>query len=89
MEDQVSRHQLAKSLTHLISYSFTTSGCSSLDGFFYEQGPFELIESSASYAVHGVALKNRDFRWNRIANMLFIEQPVGVGFSYGDRYNAR
>lgn len=59
-------------------------GCSSLDGFFYEQGPFELIESTESYAVHGVALKTREYRWNRIANMVFIEQPVGVGFSYGD-----
>lgn len=55
-------------------------GCSSLDGFFYEQGPFELSTS-------GDKLKLRDHRWNRIANMLFIEAPVGVGFSYSDVLN--
>ena len=60
-------------------------GCSSLDGFFYEHGPFELEESSGqSYAVNGIVLGLREYRWSRIANVLYIEQPVGVGFSYGD-----
>jgi serine carboxypeptidase-like clade 1 len=49
-------------------------GCSSLDGFFYELGPFELKA--------GGGLKLRPYRWNRFANMLFLEAPVGVGFSY-------
>lgn len=52
-------------------------GCSSLDGFFYEQGPFELSSDGANLTL-------REYRWNRIANMLFIEAPVGVGFSYSD-----
>jgi carboxypeptidase C (cathepsin A) len=49
-------------------------GCSSLDGFFYELGPFEFTDDG------GLSL--RPYRWNRFANMLFLEAPVGVGFSY-------
>jgi hypothetical protein len=51
-------------------------GCSSLDGFFYEHGPFQFDENGK--------LIGREYRWNRIANMLYIEAPVGVGFSYHD-----
>ena len=53
-------------------------GCSSLDGFFYEHGPFEINPSNYSQ------LQERDYRWNKIANVLYIEAPVGVGFSYSD-----
>eukprot|EP00602_Paraphysomonas_sp_CaronLab_P004870 CAMPEP_0185024084 /NCGR_PEP_ID=MMETSP1103-20130426/6997_1 /TAXON_ID=36769 /ORGANISM="Paraphysomonas bandaiensis, Strain Caron Lab Isolate" /LENGTH=485 /DNA_ID=CAMNT_0027556943 /DNA_START=59 /DNA_END=1516 /DNA_ORIENTATION=- len=52
-------------------------GCSSLDGFFYEHGPFEI---NSDYTT----LSEREYRWNSIANVLYIEAPVGVGFSYSD-----
>jgi hypothetical protein len=55
-------------------------GCSSLDGFVYEQGPF-------SFSHDGKTLALRPYRWNLIANMVFIESPVGVGFSYSDDNN--
>lgn len=55
-------------------------GCSSLGGFFYEQGPFEI-------STDGKILNYRKYRWNRVANMLFLEAPVGVGFSYNDLSN--
>lgn len=29
-------------------------------------------------------LSENPFRWNRIASMLFIEAPCGVGFSYAE-----
>lgn len=51
-------------------------GCSSLDGFIYEQGPFEVVAPDYK------TLKQRDYRWNRVANVIFLESPVGVGFSY-------
>lgn len=60
-------------------------GCSSLDGFFYEHGPFELISSDKAWAVNGYALQLRPYRWNRIAHMVYVEAPVGVGFSYHDK----
>lgn len=53
-------------------------GCSSLDGFFYEHGPFSINPSNYSQ------LQEREYRWNKIANTLYIEAPVGVGFSYSD-----
>jgi len=53
-------------------------GCSSLDGFFYEHGPFEINPSNYS------ELELREYRWSSIANVLYIEAPVGVGFSYAD-----
>lgn len=53
-------------------------GCSSLDGFFYEMGPF--VVSPTNYS----QLTLREHRWNRIANMVYLESPVGVGFSYSD-----
>lgn len=51
-------------------------GCSGLIGFLTEQGPFR-PDSQGN-------LKLNDWRWNKIANMVFLEQPVGVGFSYSD-----
>jgi cathepsin A (carboxypeptidase C)/serine carboxypeptidase-like clade 2 len=49
-------------------------GCSGLGGFLTEQGPFRPT-------ANGTALTENPHAWNKIANMVFIEQPVGVGFS--------
>lgn len=51
-------------------------GCSGLLGFGTEQGPFHIGKNGN--------LTNNPWAWNRIANMLFVEQPAGVGFSYSD-----
>jgi len=49
-------------------------GCSGLIGFMTEQGPFRPTADGA--------LAANPYAWNKVANYLFIEQPVGVGFSY-------
>lgn len=49
-------------------------GCSGLIGFMTEQGPFRPNEDGS--------LKLNEYAWNQQVNYLFIEQPVGVGFSY-------
>lgn len=49
-------------------------GCSSLGvGAFSENGPFR---------PNGEVLVRNEYSWNREANMLYLETPVGVGFSY-------
>jgi len=50
-------------------------GCSGLGGFLSENGPFRASEG-------GRRLVRNDFSWNKVANMVFIEQPIGVGFSF-------
>ena len=50
-------------------------GCSSMLGFMQENGPFRM--DSGTGEVHASA-----DGWNREANVLYIEQPAGVGFSY-------
>lgn len=51
-------------------------GCSGLIGFLTEQGPFRPTKEGS--------LETNPWRWNMISNMVFLEQPVGVGFSYSD-----
>ncbi|CAO2829666.1 unnamed protein product [Amaranthus hypochondriacus] len=49
-------------------------GCSSLGvGAFSENGPFRPTQN---------ALTTNHFSWNKEANMLYLETPAGVGFSY-------
>uniref|UniRef100_A0A2I4CUG1 Carboxypeptidase n=1 Tax=Austrofundulus limnaeus TaxID=52670 RepID=A0A2I4CUG1_AUSLI len=52
-------------------------GCSSLDGFLSENGPFHVNDD-------GETLYENPLSWNKIANMLYLESPAGVGYSYSD-----
>uniref|UniRef100_A0A0B7A322 Carboxypeptidase n=1 Tax=Arion vulgaris TaxID=1028688 RepID=A0A0B7A322_9EUPU len=50
-------------------------GCSSLLGFLTEHGPFKVKDD-------GVNLEPNPYAWNNITNMIYLEAPAGVGFSY-------
>ncbi|GFP87776.1 serine carboxypeptidase-like 40 [Phtheirospermum japonicum] len=53
-------------------------GCSSLGyGAMEELGPFRVLSD-------GKTLIKNNFAWNYAANVLFLESPAGVGFSYSN-----
>ncbi|CAH9121785.1 unnamed protein product [Cuscuta epithymum] len=53
-------------------------GCSSIGaGAFVELGPFGVNPD-------GKTLYSRKFSWNKVANVLFLDSPAGVGFSYSN-----
>uniref|UniRef100_A0A803LC33 Carboxypeptidase n=1 Tax=Chenopodium quinoa TaxID=63459 RepID=A0A803LC33_CHEQI len=57
---------------------FIGPGCSSLAyGAMEELGPFRVRSN-------GKTLYRNKFAWNHVANVLFLESPVGVGFSYSN-----
>ncbi|KAI9887607.1 MAG: Cell death protease [Watsoniomyces obsoletus] len=49
-------------------------GCSSMDGALMEVGPYRLKDDHT--------LRYNDGSWDEFANLLFVDQPVGTGFSY-------
>ncbi|KAL0487460.1 cathepsin A [Acrasis kona] len=50
-------------------------GCSSLDGLLTEHGPFDVNPD-------GSTLKINQYSWNKVANVIYLESPASVGFSY-------
>lgn len=53
-------------------------GCSSELAIFFENGPMRLE--------YGKPVKN-DISWNNKANLLFLDNPVGTGYSKGSIFN--
>jgi cathepsin A (carboxypeptidase C) len=53
-------------------------GSSSMLGLLEELGPCLINE-------HGNGTVHNEYGWNKEANMLFVDQPAGVGFSYLDK----
>ncbi|KAI3785499.1 hypothetical protein L1987_44618 [Smallanthus sonchifolius] len=54
-------------------------GCSSFGyGAMEELGPFRVNSD-------GKTLYRNDYAWNNVANVIFLESPAGMGFSYSNR----
>ncbi|CAN8097836.1 unnamed protein product [Discula destructiva] len=51
-------------------------GCSSMIGLFQEHGPCHFVDGSSEPSLN-------EYSWNNYANMLYVDQPIGTGFSYG------
>jgi hypothetical protein len=54
-------------------------GCSSELSYFYEIGPFRVVGTGAP---GNTTLEFAPYTWARNASLLFIDSPVGTGFSY-------
>ncbi|KAI8717750.1 hypothetical protein NCS52_00851900 [Fusarium sp. LHS14.1] len=52
-------------------------GCSSMVGLFQEHGPCHFVNNQTEPSLN-------PHSWNEYANMLYIDQPIGTGFSVGD-----
>ncbi|CDO77361.1 hypothetical protein BN946_scf184787.g10 [Trametes cinnabarina] len=51
-------------------------GCSSMIGLFQEHGPCQV-------AADGETTVLNPFSWNNLTNIIYIDQPIGTGFSFG------
>nr|CAB3234482.1 lysosomal protective protein-like [Phallusia mammillata] len=61
----------------LVLWLFGGPGCSSVDGVLSQNGPYRVNDD-------GKTLRNNLYSWNKIANVLYIESPASVGYSYDD-----
>jgi len=56
-------------------------GCGSEVALFYENGPYQFNPDGS--------LKQNPFSWNNISNLLYVDQPIGTGFSHGGIHDVR
>merc|ERR1712137_785416 len=55
-------------------------GCASELALFFENGPMEMSQAVPVTT----KLSAREYAWNREANLLYVDQPIGTGFSHGE-----
>ncbi|XWS77376.1 hypothetical protein CRYUN_Cryun01aG0256000 [Craigia yunnanensis] len=76
-QEGMKEKELKSCLDNLMS-NFHSPGCSSLAyGAMEELGPFRVHSN-------GKTLYRNRYSWNYAANVLFLESPAGVGFSYSN-----
>ena len=56
-------------------------GCASEVALFYENGPYQFNEDGS--------LKVNPNSWNSVSNLLYVDQPIGTGFSKGGLHDAK
>lgn len=60
-------------------------GCSSFVGLLFENGPVTvpLMAAGSPFSADSPPLIPNQFSWTKSTRILYVEQPVGTGFSYG------
>nr|KYP47771.1 Serine carboxypeptidase-like 18 [Cajanus cajan] len=56
-------------------------GCSALSGIMYEIGPIR-FDYERSIEENKPVLALNEYSWTKVANIIFLDAPVGTGFSY-------
>ncbi|TVU13670.1 hypothetical protein EJB05_37090 [Eragrostis curvula] len=55
-------------------------GCSSFDGFVYENGPFNFEPGNTPGGLPKLQLN--PYSWSKVSNIMYLDSPAGVGMSY-------
>ncbi|KAL8488767.1 hypothetical protein ACS0TY_024897 [Phlomoides rotata] len=55
-------------------------GCSGLSGFMYKIGPLSIDPDNSDGSIPTLLLN--EYSWTKRANIIFLDQPVGTGYSY-------
>ncbi|CAN7112684.1 unnamed protein product [Brassica rapa subsp. narinosa] len=61
-------------------------GCSSFSGLVYENGPLAFKVETYNGSVP--TLVSTTYSWTKVANIIYLDQPVGTGFSYSRNHLA-
>ncbi|XP_019165305.1 PREDICTED: serine carboxypeptidase-like 13 [Ipomoea nil] len=61
-------------------------GCSALSALLYEIGPFTFNYANSTGDIPSLELNQ--YAWTKVANIIFLDQPVGTGFSYAETWEA-
>ena len=77
------RHENGDRKAPLVLWINGGPGSSSMLGNLLENGPLKLVKNdeTGDIAVH--SLKGQ--AWSAVSNIVFVDQPIGVGYSYGQR----
>ncbi|XP_075674460.1 serine carboxypeptidase-like 13 [Castanea sativa] len=75
--------QRSSSRDPLVLWMSGGPGCSGLAGIFFESDPiaFKLGDYNGSLPT----LQNNPFAWTQSLNIIYMDGPVGTGFSYSER----
>ena len=56
-------------------------GCSSMLGLYTENGPFN-FKYNKENIMDPFEFEYNEFSWNNNANVMYVDQPLGTGFSF-------
>ena len=69
---------------HILRYS---PGCTAMEGATTEHGPLSLFDMKESCqgpeCDYSSTLSTNPYAWNKHANVLYLDQPKNVGYSFG------
>ncbi|KAF3433905.1 hypothetical protein FNV43_RR25008 [Rhamnella rubrinervis] len=63
-------------------------GCSAFSGLVYEIGPLTFDNDNSNWNTNSTTLRLNPYSWTKVANIIFLDSPVGTGFSYATKSKA-